>query len=360
MSLGDMTRRTFVQSGAATVALAAVGSIAIRGACKSGLGPVMMGSGEHTYECTHDWAKVPGNIAFGNTHGVGVDKAGNVYIKHTVHSSSTSGDALCVFDADGKFIRSWGSEFRGGAHGLTLSREADGEFLYLADCNKGVVKKTTLTGELVMDLPWPEESGVYGSKAEYKPTNVAVVPAAPVGAAAGSSWAQYAGHIFVADGYGKSWIHHYSPKGKLVRTFGGPGKERGQVSCPHGIAIDTRGAEPLIVVADRSNRRLQNFSLGGQHRGFVTDELRSPCHFDQRGKLLLVPDLDARVTLLNEKNELVVHLGDGTNYGLRDKPREQFADGKFIAPHSACFDAAGNIFVVEWVEIGRVTKLRKV
>ena len=32
--------------------------------------------------------------------------------------------------------------------------------------------------------------------------------------------------------------------------------------------------------------------------------------------------------------------------------------GKFVAPHSAIFDHAGNIFVVEWVEVGRVTKLR--
>jgi len=34
--------------------------------------------------------------------------------------------------------------------------------------------------------------------------------------------------------------------------------------------------------------------------------------------------------------------------------------GKFVCPHGACFDHAGNIFVVEWVEVGRVTKLRKV
>jgi hypothetical protein len=30
-----------------------------------------------------------------------------------------------------------------------------------------------------------------------------------------------------------------------------------------------------------------------------------------------------------------------------------------VNPHGACFDHAGNIFVAEWVEIGRVTKLRK-
>ena len=40
--------------------------------------------------------------------------------------------------------------------------------------------------------------------------------------------------------------------------------------------------------------------------------------------------------------------------------RDHFTPGKFVAPHGACFDHAGNIFVVEWVEVGRVTKLRKV
>ena len=30
-----------------------------------------------------------------------------------------------------------------------------------------------------------------------------------------------------------------------------------------------------------------------------------------------------------------------------------------ICPHGASFDHQGNIFVVEWVEVGRVTKLRR-
>ena len=34
--------------------------------------------------------------------------------------------------------------------------------------------------------------------------------------------------------------------------------------------------------------------------------------------------------------------------------------GKFIHPHDACFDKDGNIFVVEWVQTGRVTLLRHV
>lgn len=359
------SRREVLRTGVGAAAVAAVGGMGgvgvgvpfVRGADKSGLGPVVVGSGEHTYECVHDWAKCPSNIAFGNTHGVVFDKDGLCYIKHTVHASSQSGDALCVFDADGKFVRSWGAEFRGGAHGLSMAREKAGEFLWLSDCNRGVVQKQTLKGEVVLDLAWPEASGVYNNKGEYKPTNVAIVPET-----VGGEWAAYAGDVFVGDGYGKSWIHRYSAKGEYKGTFGGPGRERGQVSCPHGIAIDMRSGKPEVLVADRANRRLQRFGLDGRHLGFVSKDLKLPCHFDFRGDVALVPDLDSRVTLLDKNNALLVHLGDGEKdggQGLRGEAREKFIPGKFICPHSAAFDAKGNIFVVEWVEVGRVTKLVK-
>ena len=58
------------------------------------------------------------------------------------------------------------------------------------------------------------------------------------------------------------------------------------------------------------------------------------------------------------------HLGDSNdpnwNNPLRTQPRDAFIPGQFICPHGACFDHEGNIFVVEWVEVGRVTKLRRV
>lgn len=323
--------------------------VLVRAAEKSGLGPVIVGSGEHTYECIHDWGTLPPTIALGNTHGVCEDSRGNIYIKHTVHATSSSADAVVVFDADGKFVRSWGPQYKGGAHGLHLSNEKDGEYLYLCDQARGVVDKTTLTGEIVWTKACPMESGLYNDVKEYHPTNVAVVPS---GARAGD--------FFVADGYGKSWIHRYAAGGEYLGFFGGQGADRGQLACPHGLMIDTRGPKQRLLVADRANHRLQYFTLDGRHDGFVKDEMKSPCHFHTRGGVLLVPDLQARVTLLDEGNRLIAHLGDGTDTALRDKPRGQFVPGKFIAPHSAIFDHAGNIFVVEWVEVGRVTNLRRV
>lgn len=350
------TRREFLISSTVTLAGLAGASAAwatprVRTQDKSGLASIVVGEGAYRFEVQHDWAKPPKSMSFGNTHGVCEDAQGRIYIKQTVGGGSESDDAIAVFDAEGKFIRSWGPQFKGGAHGLHIHREGGDEFLYLCDFLHNVVVKTTLAGEVLWKLTAPQEPGVYAKPDEFKPTNVAISPA---------------GDLYIGDGYGKSWIHQYrgaasgsGGKPEYVRSFGGPGNGPGQLSCPHGLMVDVREKEPRLLVADRSNRRLQYFTLDGKHQSFVTDELRSPCHFHERGGVLLIPDLEARVTLLDKQDKLIAHLGDGTNFALRDKPREQFVPGKFIAPHSAIFDHSGNIFVVEWVEIGRVTKLRK-
>jgi hypothetical protein len=119
----------------------------------------------------------------------------------------------------------------------------------------------------------------------------------------------------------------------------------------------------VLVVADRRNNRLQRFTMNGETIDFVSG-FRLPCHFDEQGGNVVVPDLHGRVTLIDKGNQVIEHLGDSnpTNWlsPLRNGPREGFVAGQFVQPHGACFDHEGNIFVVEWVEIGRVTKLRKV
>jgi sugar lactone lactonase YvrE len=121
------------------------------------------------------------------------------------------------------------------------------------------------------------------------------------------------------------------------------------------------------MVGERgANSRIQYFSMDGTPRHVVKDGVRWPSIFEFRGDVLLMPDLKAVVTLFDANNKPLVQLGDarmpdGKTYeGIRDKDRSVFQPGKFVAPHGACFDKAGNIFVAEWVEVGRVSKLRKV
>ena len=131
---------------------------------------------------------------------------------------------------------------------------------------------------------------------------------------------------------------------------------------PVGGAETSDATAGLLLVADRRNARLQYFTLDGRHHSFV-DGVVYPCHFHERKGLLVVPELDARVTLMDKNNKVIAYLGwnnDGKQRQLRLRPREEFTPGKFVCPHGACFDHDGNIYVVEWVEVGRVTKLRRV
>ena len=94
-------------------------------------------------------------------------------------------------------------------------------------------------------------------------------------------------------------------------TFGKPGKgDRGwqlirRTACGWTIA---RASLP-VVVADRKNGRLQWFTLEGDHKETL-DGFLLPANVDTFGELMLVPDLQARVTLLDGQNKVVARLGD--------------------------------------------------
>ena len=334
-----MQRRTFLTGLAAPLILHA--------ANKSGSAKPVMGSGAHTYEVTHDWGELPSDIKYGNTHGVCEDSQGRIYIHHTVNATSESHDSMVVFDRNGKFVKSWGSAFRGGAHGLQIHREGSQEYLYLCDTQRGVVVKSTLDGEEVFMLGYPSMAAPYRG-IKYSPTNLAIAPN---------------GDLYVGDGYGSSYINQYNANGDYIRTFGGIGTEPGQLDCPHGLIVDTRGTVPILAVADRGNHRIQRFTLDGRHIDFVSGT-NLPCYFSfYKNGDTVIPDLGARVTLLNNNNQVIEHLGDDSQskWGeTRKLTRDHFTPGKFVCPHGACFDHAGNIFVVEWVEAGRVSKLRRV
>lgn len=127
--------------------------------------------------------------------------------------------------------------------------------------------------------------------------------------------------------------------------------------------MNRRGSTPILTVADRGNARIQRFTLEGKHIDFISGT-NLPCHFNYfKNGDVVIPDLGARVTLMDSKNQVIAHLGDDSQSKWRDTrklSRDHFTAGKFVAPHGACFDHNGNIFIVEWVEVGRVTKLRKV
>jgi len=357
------SRREFLT---ATSTMALIGSApAILGAeDKSGSKLPVIGPEGHQYEVHHNCMQIPQYIRWQDTHGVAVDAAGLIYVKHRTMTADLQ-DAVVVFDGEGKFVRSFGKEFHGGGHGIDIRREDGEEFLYLCD-NKGYIAKSTLTGEIVWKHAAPkiapyenarpfelETPGKYGKGHLFSPTNIAFAPD---------------GGFWVGDGYGSHYVIKYDKDANVVGHFGGAGDGPGQLRTPHGLWWDDRkGREPALVVADRANARLQYFSADGQHLSFFNDVL-FPADIDLRGDVMLVPDLHARITLLDATNNVIAHLGHdpdwlqqvlADNFAMRQQP-DRWQPGKFVHPHDACFDHDGNIYVAEWVAIGRVSLLKHV
>jgi hypothetical protein len=348
----SVSRRQTLRAGAGIAAILATGTAPqiLSADDKAGAKPIIYGKGAHTYEVIDNWAQRPESKAWGDTHMVQEVADGRIFICHN------GPDSVHVYDPDGKFMTSWGgADMQGTAHGMDLRKEGNEEFLYLAPAKSHRIIKSNLKGEKVFEIGYPADAKdaagnhCYMNKEKFSPTFIAFAPS---------------GDFYVADGYGSNFVHRYNIKGEYQSTFGGTGSGEGQLKCPHGIYCDTRDpANPMIVVADRSNHRLQYFTLDGKFIKFVTDELRDPGHFDQQGTDLLIPDLNGRVTIFDKDNKLITHLGDNPdekkrrNHGVEKK---DLTPGDFCTPHGAIWDRAGNIYVTEWLPYGRVTKLRKV
>lgn len=297
------------------------------------------------YEAVEGWGTLPEGINFGYTHGIVVDGNDNIYVLHSLQPN------VVVFDRDGKYLSSWKLEgiIGTGAHAFYLHREADAEYVYLSDSNNGNVVKTTLQGEVVLRLTRPDLPDVYGEGKPYKPTDVAVAPN---------------GDIYVADGYGQHWVHRYSAEGQWLSSFGGTGSEPGKLNSPHGISVKTSGAEPELYVADRGNYRIQVFTLDGTHKRFVDHDMDRPCSFYFHEDKMYFPDLNSRVTIFDEHDRLLAHLGEDQQAykqkGWPNLPKEYYRPGKLSSPHGVCVDSQGSVYVAEWISDGRLTKLRRV
>ncbi len=312
---------------------------------------LIVGEGDHQFICQHEWGELPKDYRWGITHGVARDRDGLIHIAHTVHPDSKCRDAIVVFQTDGAFVRSLGNEYEGSAHGLEIVEEDGTDFIYLTDLERGLFK-LTLNGETVWHFEKPSlYRKIFGLN--WKPSNIALAPGTD---------------LYLSDGYGTGFIIRIDPEtGRELDYFGGPGNRDENLTHPHGLVIDTRQRDPLLLVADNLDNRFHYLTLDGEHVRFEHEDddiLVAPRHFCIQEKRLLMPDLGGRLSLFDEANELITVLGDARKpfenlVSLHDLPTEDHTPGRFALPHDAIFDDEGNIYVVEWIATGRVSKLTR-
>lgn len=301
--------------------------------------PVITGNGQHTYQTVPQWGALPDGQILGPTHGsVAVSKEGRIYV-------STEGErGICVFSEDGKFIRSIAPDCS-GTHSLTLREENGVEYLYGAHRRGERIIKLTLDGTLVLQILHTEEKAIPG-----KLQGLTAVTVAPDG------------RIFAAVGYGSNMIHIFDANGTLEKSFGSKGDGIEEFQACHGIAIDPRFDEPRLLVADRENLRLKHYDLDGNFIGIHSQDLRRPCAVSFYGEYCAVAELAGRVTILNKNGTPVAFLGDNPRKEQWAKfrtPLEEIPEGVFTAPHGLSYDSQGNLYIQDWNQSGRITKLRK-
>jgi hypothetical protein len=354
----QLNRRNFMASAAAATAVT-LSAPAVLTASRTNSRQIF-GQGDFEYKVEHDWAKLPDEFSWQTTHNVAVDREQNLYVIHEGHKDKVDHPSIFVFDKDGKYIRSFGKQFQGGGHGIEIREEDGQEFLYIAAyLDLKTIAKLDLTGETVWQKYAPVESGTYQDGEEkpspgwgrnrFLPTNFAFLDD---------------GDFLLADGYGSFKIHRYDKDGTYKSSFGGVGEGQGTFNTPHGLWVDKRGdKDPELYVTDRAHHTVQILTLDGEHKKTL-DGFGLPANIDTFENLMVVPELHARVTILDENNEVLARIGADVERvtggdSIRTKP-DQWLDGKFVHPHDACFDGEGSIFVAEWVSTGRVSKLTRV
>ena len=289
--------------------------------------PLTVGSGEYRYELVEDWAKLPPGWSFREVGSVGTDGNDNVYV------FNRGEHPMMVFDRDGNFLRSWGEGVFPRAHGLHVAPD---DTLWLTDDGDHSVRHCTLDGKVLLTLGVPGKPTPYMSGEPFhRCTHTALAPN---------------GDLYVSDGYGNSRVHKFSPDGKLLMSWGGPGTDPGEFNIIHNITCDGDG---WVYVADRENHRVQVFDGNGRYET-QWNNLHRPCGlFMPRGKCPVcyigelgpgmpvnrdMPNLGPRLSIVDNTGKRIARIG-ALHPGLEA--------GAFLAPHGICVDTRGDIYVGE-------------
>lgn len=280
------------------------------------------------YVADPNWPQRPADLNWGDMSGVAVDGQDRVWLY------TRAQPPVQVFSADGKFIRSWGSDTIDRAHFLRFDCEGR---VWVTDVGKHVVMQFTPEGKLLRTLGTPGEPGEDATHLN-KPTDVAVTPA---------------GEIYVSDGYGNNRVVQFDRDGKFVRSWGRLGVEPGEFSLPHSIALDSQGR---IYVADRNNQRVQVFDAQGKFlaewRNLIVpwglwmmknDELwvsgSSPMPWRDEDRVLSCPPKD-QILIRFDTTGRALQL-----WTLPLSPGDQFQPGGVDWLHGVSVDSHGNLYV---------------
>jgi sugar lactone lactonase YvrE len=294
-----------------------------------------------SYELVPNWEQLPEGFVHPDVSDVATDSQDRVYLLCRADKPGTPEHPVLVYDRRGNFLKSLGEGIISlHPHGITIADD----MIYISDLDH-TIRKMTLDGEVLMTLGTKGKPNDAGGPFN-KPSNTSIAPN---------------GDLFVSGGYGQSRIHHFSPKGELIKSWGEPGHGPGQINNPHGIWV---GPDGRVYEADRDNNRIQIFSQDGEYLDEWTDtrrpnqividadglayvgegSWRAGMKTWQHGREIEITEANsapARVAVFDLNGKVVERWGGKDAYSDACEP------GNFASPHGLCVDSNGDIYVAE-------------
>ena len=181
---------------------------------------------------------MPEGMKFGRVSAVTTDNEGNVY----VFKRDAKTDQIVVFNAQGKFLRSWGKGMFTRPHALRIDRDQN---VWALDDSGHHISKFSRDGKLLQTWGTKDKPG-NDAKTFNRPTDIAF---------------DSQGNAYISDGYGNRRVVKLDKAGNYVTTWGTAGDGPGEFRLPHSIAVDSKDR---VYVSDRENNRIQIFDTAGK------------------------------------------------------------------------------------------------
>ncbi|MGH9147619.1 MAG: peptidyl-alpha-hydroxyglycine alpha-amidating lyase family protein [Vicinamibacterales bacterium] len=251
--------------------------------------------------------KLPADVTMGAAASVAFDSKGHLYVLNR------GPQPLAEFDANGRFIRSFGEGLFVRTHGMDIDRDGN---IWVTDVGSHIVIKLSPQGQVLLTLGTRGEAGEWNEAAQVRRLNE------PNDVAIGRN-----GDIFVVQGHtpgakGDPRVLRFDRSGKLIHSWGGKGKDPGKFDVAHGLAIDARGQ---LWVADRENQRIQVFDQDGK---FIRELKYAglPCGLDiGREAIYMVNGFAGQILKMDLNGSVVAAVGKpGKGVG-------EFGEAHFIA-----------------------------
>ena len=187
-----------------------------------------VGTGKFTYTLIQDWGKLPAGQSFGTVSAIATDSQDRVY------AFQRAEPPVLVFDRDGNYLSSWGNGNFVNPHGLFIKDD----IVYVTDREGSTAMKYTLDGKPLQVIG---EHGVVSDTGCEVSGEVVPRSAGPFNFIT-EMVPHPSGDLYISDGYRNARVHRFTADGKLVSSWGEPGKGgANQFHLPHSLVVGQDG-----------------------------------------------------------------------------------------------------------------------